>query len=775
MTASIIASIGNTPLVELKRLNPVPGVKIFAKLEYMNPGGSIKDRPALYMITAAEDAGQLASGKTVIEATSGNTGIGLAMICAVKGYPLALTMAENASEERKRILRARGARIILTPQHLGSDGAIEEAYRLARENPDQYYLTDQYNNPANWKAHYYTTGPEILAQVKAQGQDRVSSVVATIGTSGTLMGLARYLNEQDPDIKIVCAEPYLGHKIQGLKNMKESYTPGIFDKSQLDTTIRVADDKAFETARQLARHEGLFVGMSSGAAMAAAIEEARNIQKGVVVVIFPDSGERYLSTSLFSVEKKIDLTVYNTLSRQKEPFAPIERDKIGVYTCGPTVDRRLHVGQLRRFAFTDLLVRYLEFHRFSVNHVVNITDYDDKTIEGSGAADQSLDAFVSPHIEAFKSDLDQLDIRPAQAYPKVSEHFTEMTDLSRTLLARSHAYEKLHSVYFDIASQPEYGHLSKVDLNKIRLGATVDLDEYEKRNPRDFTLLKRVSLAELKRGVGIKTEWGNVRPSLHLQCSAIAMRYLGKQFDIHTGSRELLFPHHENEIAIARAATGSSLANVWMHCDPTQYDGSLGPACIEEITLDTLVRQGWDLKTIRFWLIFSHYRKQLILSTQALRDAKFTLAKMNRCIETLGAITVLPRQKAATISEQETDSENNDQMIYDLRQGVLSAMADDLKVSGVISCLLSGVKKINRQINLDQVTPLFAKQLLDCFKEVDAMLKIFDFNTKMEYSNTVRALMDERNEARLKNDWALADRIRNELVNMGVYVHDKKV
>jgi cysteinyl-tRNA synthetase len=350
-----------------------------------------------------------------------------------------------------------------------------------------------------------------------------------------------------------------------------------------------------------------------------------------------------------------------------------------------------------------------------------------------------------------------------------------MTDLSRTLLSRNHAYEKLHSVYFDIASQPEYGHFSKVDLNKIRLGATVDLDEYEKLNPRDFTLLKRVSLAELKRGVGIKTEWGNVRPSLHLQCSAIAMRYLGKQFDIHTGSRELLFPHHENEIAIARAATGSSLANVWMHCDPTQYDGSLGPECIEEITLDTLTRQGWSLKTIRFWLIFSHYRKQLILSTQALRDAKFTLAKMNRCIETLGAITVLPKEKAATISEQETDSENNDQMIYDLRQGVLSAMADDLKVSGVISCLLSGVKEINRRINLDQITPLFAKQLLNSFKEVDAILKIFDFNEKMEYSSTARALMDERDEARRKNDWALADRIRDELVTMGVYVHDKKV
>jgi len=771
MTASIIESIGNTPIVEIKRLNPVPGVKIFAKLEYMNPGGSVKDRAALYMITAAEAAGHLTPDKTVIEATSGNTGIGLAMICAVKGYKLALTMAQNASEERKQILQARGAQIILTPRHLGSDGAIEEAYRLARENSDQYFLTDQYNNEANWKAHYHTTGPEIMDQTRG----KVSSIVASIGTSGTLMGLSRYFSEVDPDINIVCAEPYMGHRIQGLKNMKESYVPEIFDKKRLDRTIRVDDDKAFEMARQLAKFEGLFVGMSSGAAMAAAVEEAKNIQSGVVVVIFPDSGERYLSTSLFSVEKKIDLKVFNTLSRQKEQFAPIEKDKIGIYTCGPTVHKRLHVGLLRRFVFTDLLVRYLEFHQFSVNHVINITDYDDKTIKGAQETDQLLDDFVAPHIESFKADLASLKIRPAQACPRVSDHLVEMTDLTTKLLDCNHAYEKLHSVYFDIASQPEYGRLSKVDLDKIRLGATVDLDEYEKHNPRDFTLLKRVRLSELKRGIGMKTQWGNVRPSLHLQCSAIAMRYLGKQFDIHTGSRELLFPHHENEIAIARGATGSTLANVWMHCDPVQYDGSLGEESIRDINLDTLTGQGWDLKTIRFWLISGHYRKKLSLSTKGLRDAKFTLARINRCIETLGAITLADTFKKAEKIENSGAFENNDQLIYDIRQGVLSAMSDDLKVTGVISCLLSGVKKINRLISLNQINTAFAGELLGCFKEMDSMLKIFDFNGKMEYSNGVRTLIRERNRARSKNDWALADKIRDKLVTMGVCVHDKKV
>ncbi len=759
MLSSIIDSIGNTPLVEIQKLNPVPGVKIFAKLEYMNPGGSIKDRAALYMLNQAEASGELTPEKTVIEATSGNTGIGLAMICAVKGYKIALAMAENASEERKRILKARGAKLILTPRHLGSDGAIEEVYRMAREHPDKYFLTDQYNNDANWQAHYHTTGPEILAQTGG----RLDSVVATVGTSGTLMGLSRYLKEQNPNIRVICVEPYLGHGIQGLKNMKESYTPEIFDKSILDASVHIDDDTAFEAARQLARTEGLFVGMSSGAAMAGAIEEARRIKKGVVVTIFPDSGERYLSTSLFSVKKNIHLNLYNSLFHKKEPFEPRGDGDIGIYTCGPTIHRRLHIGQFRRYAFTDLLVRYLEYQQFKVNHVVNITDYDDKTIEGAMAAKTSLEGFTRPHLEDFKADLEQLGIRRAQAYPKVSEHFSEMTDLARVLVNQNHAYEKLHSVYFDLSRLKGYGQLSKVDVNKIRIGATVDLDEYEKQNPRDFTLLKRVRLSELKQGVGIKTEWGNVRPSLHLQCAAISMAYLGNGFDIHTGSRELMFPHHENEIAIARAATGDEFARFWVHCHPVRYDGSLGAADIEDLTLDRLAGLGLDMKTIRFWLLSAHYRKPLVLSQKSLDDARFTLAKINRCIETLGAV-------AGRSTEEEIQ-----QITYDIRQAVVSAMADDLKVPTLVSGLLSGVKKINRMISGNRIGPKGAERLIACFKDVDLVLNVLDFSKKTEYSKDVNSLMEERETARRNHDWETADSIRKTIEAMGVPVHDKKV
>ena len=759
MTFSILDSIGNTPLVEITKMNPVKGVRIFAKLEYMNPGGSVKDRAALYMITEAEKSGELTHDKTVIEATSGNTGIGLAMICAVKGYKIALTMAENASEERKSILRARGARIILTPRHLGSDGAIEEAYRLARENPDKYFLTDQYNNEANWKAHYHTTGPEIIDQTKGS----VSSVVATIGTSGTLMGLSRRLKEFNKDIRVVCAEPYLGHKIQGLKNMKESYTPEIMDKSRIDEKVNIDDETAFQTARMLAVKEGIFVGMSSGAAMAAAIEEAEKIKTGVVVVIFPDSGERYLSTSLFSVENHIALSLFNSFSRSKLPFEPIEKGKVSVYTCGPTVHQRLNIGQLRRYAFTDLLIRYFEYHNISVNHILNITDYDDKTIQGSQEEGMTLAEFTQQYLDLFRKDLESLNIRPAEAYPKVSEHFDEMIETATQLQSKQHSYEKLHSLYFDISSLPGYGEFSGIDLDKIKPGATVDLDEYEKLNPKDFTLFKRVRLSELKRGVGIKTRWGNVRPSLHLQCAAIAMKYLGDEFDIQTGSRELIFPHHENEVAIARAAKGSSLARYWLHCAPVKYDGSLGVPDMEFLTLEYLTSRGWNLKTLRFWLISNHYRKTLLLSEQSLKEAGYTLDKINRCLDTLNAI-----QEGRVFEEI-------DQLLYDIRSVFFKFMEDDLKISGVVSSLLANVKTINGLISQNKLDPESAKKLLGCFRDMDSVLRIFNFEKLAGYPENIQNLLKDRELAREKNDFKLADKIREKLSALGVSVHDKKV
>jgi len=759
MSHSILDSIGNTPLVEIKRMNPVTGVRIFAKLEYMNPGGSIKDRAALSMIEQGEKSGELVPGKTVIEATSGNTGIGLAMICSVKGYSLLLAMSESASLERKSILEARGAEIRLTPGHLGSDGAIEEVYRLARENPGRYFMTDQYNNEANWLAHYRTTASEIWEQT----DKKVTSVVASLGTSGTLMGISRKLKELNPCIRIIAAEPYLGHKIQGLKNMKESYRPDIFDKKRLDEKVNIDDETAFEVTRKLARIEGLFVGMSSGAAMAVALQEAEKIKTGVVVVIFPDSGERYLSTSLFTVKDNINLSLYNTLTRTQELFKPKSRGKVSIYTCGPTAHKRMDPSRFRRFIAADLLVRYLEYRGLTVNHVVNITDLDDKTIQGSEEAGLSVAEFTGPYVQSFKDDLLRLGVRCAQGYPLVSDHVDGMVALAEKLCNSGFAYEKLNSLYFDISSLPGYGSLSGVDLDKIRVGATVDLDDYEKDNPRDFTLLKRVGLSELKRGVCVKTKWGNVRPSLHLQCAAMAMKYHGEGFDIHTGSRELLFPHHENENAMCRAISKEPLARFWMHCDTVGYDGSLGVENLSEIDLDLLESMGWEPRLIRFFMLSSHYRKPLVLSSQSLADARRSLFKLDRSLSCL-----------ALVEQGEPHGELH-QLIYDMKYGFVSSMDDDLKISGVMAALFKGVKELNRLMDSNGIDREGARAVLDLFREMDTVLKIFDFAPRDLPSAKVLGLLEKRETARLNMEWDLADSLRDELVAMGVEINDKKV
>ena len=292
----ILQCIGNTPLVRIDGINPNPRVKVFAKLEGNNPGGSVKDRIALYMIEAAERDGKLTRDKIILEATSGNTGIGLAMVATAKKYRVKLTMPACVSIERRRILEAFGAELILSPSEEGTDGAIRSAQRILSEEPETYFMPNQFDNEANVNAHYETTGKEIIEQTKGE----VAVLVAGMGTTGTLMGTGRRLKEFNSGITVLGVEPLLGHKIQGLKNMTESIVPKIFKPSALDEKSNVHDDDAFNTTRRLAVEEGLFVGMSSGAAMWAAMKKAKEMKDGTIVVIFPDRGDRYLSTALFT-------------------------------------------------------------------------------------------------------------------------------------------------------------------------------------------------------------------------------------------------------------------------------------------------------------------------------------------------------------------------------------------------------------------------------------------------------------------------------------------
>ena len=292
---SLIESIGSTPIVEIGSLCRNPAVRILAKLEGNNPGGSVKDRPARQMILAAEASGELTPDKVILEPTSGNTGIAFAMIAAARGYRIKLVMPACVSVERRSVLEAYGAEIVLSPGCEATDGAIRLAHKILAEDPERYYMPNQYANPNNVLAHYETTAPEIWQQTGGS----ITHLVAGMGTGGTLMGVARYFRETKPEVRIVGVEPVLGHKIQGLKNMQEAIVPAIYNPDAYHRKIVVEDDDAFEMARLLAVRQGVFCGMSGGAAVAGALRLSSELESGLIVVIIPDRGDRYLSTNLF--------------------------------------------------------------------------------------------------------------------------------------------------------------------------------------------------------------------------------------------------------------------------------------------------------------------------------------------------------------------------------------------------------------------------------------------------------------------------------------------
>ncbi len=753
---NILDLVGNTPLVPVNNINPNKKVKILAKLESFNPGGSVKDRPALRMIEDAEKSGELTKNKTILEATSGNTGIGLALVAAVKGYRILLVMAESVSEERKKILRAMGAELEFTPAHLSTDGAIEFVYELIRKEPENYWLADQFNNESNWKAHYSTTAMEIWDQTGG----KVDAVVASLGTSGTLMGLSRRFKELNGNIQIIGMEPYLGHKIQGLKNMKESYTPGIYDKKRVDRIIRVDDEEAYQTARILAKKEGIFCGMSSGASMAAAIRLAKEMTGGTIVVIIPDGGERYLSTALFEDIKKTGQVFYNTLTRKKEEFIPIEKNKVKMYTCGPTLSQPIHIGQCRRFVFSDLLRRYLELKGFDVTHIMNVTDLDDRTIHGAENAGKPLREFTEKYYNDFLEDLDTLNIKRSFKYPKASEHIDEMIDLAGRLQEKGYAYEKFRSLYFDIARFRDYGKLSRIDLNKIKLGKTVDLEQYEKDNPRDFTLLKRTTLDELKKGIYYQTKWGNIRPSWHLECPAMSMKYLGDHYDIHTSGIDLIFPHHENSIAIGKAVTGKSPANYWLHNELVMIDGKK-PSQLSnpDYHIKSILARGYSGREIRYWLLCSHYRKPVRFSWGKLDTARKTLLNMDKFIARLH---ICPeKEKNADVG----------QFIYDLKKTFNDSMDDDLNIAPALAGLFKFINIINKTIDEKGLSKDDKEKIMECLADINSVIAVLNLEKENPGGKALK-LLEKRDAARKAEDWNTSDKLRDELRELGIEVTD---
>jgi len=300
--ASMIDLIGGTPLVRLRTFGAdLPGIELYAKAEFQNPGGSVKDRAALSILREAKRAGRLCDGVTILDATSGNTGIAYAMISAAYGYRLKLCMPANVTRERIRTLKAYGAELVLTNPMEGTDGAIREARRLVASDPQRYFYADQYNNDANWRAHYETTGPEIIEQTEG----RITHFVAGLGTSGTFMGVGRRLREFNSDIQLISVQPDSPmNGVEGLKHMETAIRPGIYDDTLADEDVRIATERAYAFTRRLASEEGMLVGVSSGAALAAALDVAERAPEGVIVVVFPDSGTRYLSERFWDAEAR---------------------------------------------------------------------------------------------------------------------------------------------------------------------------------------------------------------------------------------------------------------------------------------------------------------------------------------------------------------------------------------------------------------------------------------------------------------------------------------
>lgn len=749
MNKHLLTLIGNTPLVELRHLNPNPDVKILAKIEAQNPGGSVKDRVAAAMIQAAEDSGELTKDKIIIEATSGNTGVGLAMVAAIKGYRIKLLMPETASEERKMIMAAYGAELELTPGHLATDGAIEQAYRYAREEPDKYVLMDQYNNPSSIAAHYNGTGREIWEQTDGA----VTHCVMTLGTSGTAMGIAKRLHEMG-DVHVAAVEPYAGHKIQGLKNMLESYPPGIYDKSSLDEVLHIDDEAAFENCRLLAREEGIFAGMSSGAALGGAIQLAERIESGIIVVVFPDSGERYLSTHLYKQQAGSGVTVFDMASGAEKIING--SGGLGVYTMGPSLDNPDSIESWRRLALLDVLTRHLTERGMEVESAAGLTDMDDRTLAAAREAGVSRAEYAEKWREFVMQRAAEMGVAESIKFPLSAASEDTSLNLCRKLLGKGLAYEKLRSVYFDIFRDKRYGEIGGMDMDKVSGGRTVDLDAYVKDNALDFTLLKRATLLDLKRGEVLETEWGNVRPSWFLQHAATALDALDR-IDLMIGSESHRFPHLENLRAIW--STGGRELQAWMICQQATD-------CAEQ-DISTVAEKLGGFRAARFWLLSVASRKPLCASDENLSMWARNWRKVQEC----GATLALARD-----GRGEDMSSEVDQAVFDLKAGFRTAMDEDVSLHHFWPVLFKFVKQVNGWAAGGTLSGAAARACHGELMAVDSILGMLD-PAQMpvvlsELPDEVQGMLADRQKAREAKDFAVSDELRDKIAQAGYRLED---
>ena len=455
------------------------------------------------------------------------------------------------------------------------------------------------------------------------------------------------------------------------------------------------------------------------------------------------------------------LYLFNTLSRKKEKFSPIDNGKVRMYTCGPTVYDYAHIGNFRAFIFEDLLKRWLEYRGFKVNHVMNITDIDDKTIKRSKEKKISLEKFTKYYLKAFFEDIKTLNIKPANSYPKATEHIPEMIFLIKNLIKNGFAYKSEEkSVYYAIKKFEKYGKLSNLQINKLKTGSRVKLDEYEKDQAQDFVLWKAWIPEDGE--VYWETELGKGRPGWHIECSAMAMKYLGETFDIHCGGVDNIFPHHENEIAQSEAVTGKTFVNYWLHNEHLLVEGrKMSKKSGNFYTLRDLLKQNIDPIAIRFLLLSTHYRAQFNFTFEALESAKGAIERLKNFIRRL----------------QDADAPHNDVKIEELTDNIkikfCNKLDDDLNVSGMLAVLFDFVREINNLLDMKKVSKESAKKIIETMKKFDTVLGIIGkVDIDVSLPKEALVLIKQREEARKIKNWKRSDEIRDQLKNMGIIIED---
>jgi len=463
---------------------------------------------------------------------------------------------------------------------------------------------------------------------------------------------------------------------------------------------------------------------------------------------------------------------YNTLTRKKQTFRPIEPGTVKMYSCGPTVYNFAHIGNLRSFIFVDLLRRFLKYEGFKVLHVMNITDVDDKTIRDSKKERLSLKEFTEKYTIYFLEDISALNIQRPDIMPKATEHIPDMIALIKKLDENGYVYKSDdNSVYYKISKFKDYGKFAQIKVKDLKAGARVSQDEYSKEEAQDFALWKAWNPED--GDTFWKTEYGKGRPGWHIECSAMSMKYLGETFDMHTGGVDLIFPHHQNEIAQSEGATGKRFVNYWLHCEHLIVEGKkMSKSLGNFYTLRDVLAKGYKPMAIRYLLMSTHYRQQLNFTFNALEAAQNNVDKLVNFAARLKEIAESKKKTGKLDKEKKKETAL---LIKNAKKGFDKALEDDLNVSDALAAVFNFITEMNKRIAEDSLDKNSAKKGFELMMQFDSVLGVIgEIKEEKELPEEIMKLINEREEARKSRNFAKADEIRNILKSKGILLDDTK-